>query len=292
MIIVELFGGLGNQMFQYAAGRRLAHFRKTELKLNISEFESYNSRSYSLNIFNLQEEKFATLVEISRLLYGKRSLLKRAISKIQHMRPKLLSTYIKERYFSFDPAILNLPDGIYLDGYWQSEKYFKDIEEIIRREFTIKVPQTGNNKELSKIIQSCESVSIHIRRGDYISDSDVNKKHGECELSYYFNCIQMINGKIKKPTFFVFSDDCKWVHENFRLNYPMVIVDQNDSEHAYEDMRLMSQCKHNIIANSTFSWWAAWLNPNPDKMVFSPRKWFKTEELDDRDLIPETWLKI
>lgn len=292
MVITHLIGGLGNQMFQYAAGRRLAHIHKTELKLDIQEFEKYTLRKYALGVFNIKEN-FATVEEIVRLKVRKKiSLPRRIISKIfkTWYSPRL--TYAKENYFHFEPIILKAPDNVYLKGYWQSEKYFKDIEEIIRKEFTIKIPQAGRNRELSDIINSCESVSVHIRRGDYVSNPSVNKKHGACKLDYYQCCLQIISQKVNNPRFFLFSDDPKWVKDNFKMNYPLTIVDHNSADNVHEDLRLMAQCKHNIIANSTLSWWGAWLNPNPNKIVFTPKKWFENNELSIIDLIPRNWLKI
>lgn len=291
VIIVKLFGGLGNQMFQYAAGRRLANLHNTDLKFDFQGLNYKIKRNYALSIFNINE-KFATSREIGNLKFKRRNLLKKIVAKIFNIPPKHSLAHIKEKYFNFDPEILNQPNEVYLSGYWQSEKYFKDIEEIIRNEFTIKYPQTGKNKDFAKQINSCESVSIHIRRGDYISDAEVNQYHGICELDYYYSCIKQMTQKIDKPIFFVFSDEPAWTRENFRIDYPTVIIEHNSPENAYEDLRLMSQCKHNIIANSSFSWWGAWLNSNPYKIIFSPRIWFANTDRCDYDLVPKNWTKV
>jgi hypothetical protein len=292
MIIVKLIGGLGNQMFQYAVGRRLALKLNVELKLDITGFDNYKLRKYSLSNFKIQEN-IATLQEINSLT--KPTISQRLCTKILHMRPKDPKTYVCEKQFHFDPNILNLFGDVYMEGYWQSEKYFVDIAEIIRQEFTLKDPQVGKNSELAEHIASSESVSIHIRRGDYVSDSRTNKLHGCCNIEYYICCLEHLTQIIANPHLYIFSDDPSWVSENLKITYPMTIIDQNRIEKDYEDLRLMSQCRHHIIANSTFSWWGAWLNPRIDKIVIAPKQWFSEEEQSLRivnDLIPSSWVVL
>ena len=168
-----------------------------------------------------------------------------------------------------------------------------DIAEIIRREFTVKVPQTRKNKKLEKEIISCESISLHIRRGDYVSDAHINKLHGCCSIDYYLRCVKLMNTKVKNAHFFIFSDEPEWVSDNLKLPSPMTVIDRNGADKDYEDLHLMSQCRHHIIANSSFSWWGAWLNPRRDKMVFAPKQWFGQEKQATRsmeDLTPATWI--
>lgn len=289
MIITRLLGGLGNQMFQYAAGRRLAHVLGVDLKLDISGFENYNLRRYSLGNFNVQEN-FASAEEIAASRIFKRGIVERVLAKVLCRQP----TYITERHSHFDPDILNLPDDVYLKGYWQSEKYFADIAEIIRREFTVKFPQTGKNKELAEMIASRESVSLHVRRGDYVSNPKINREYGACEPDYYLRCVEQLTQTVKNPHFFVFSDDSEWSRDNLKQTCPATFVDHNKADKNYEDLRLMSQCKHHIIANSSFSWWGAWLNPKKDKIVFAPKQWFNKEQFAFRridDLLPATWIR-
>lgn len=291
MVITRLIGGLGNQMFQYAAGRRLAHVLGTELKLDITEFDNYKFRTfrtYSLGNFNIRE-KFASLEEVAALT--RPTILERIRAKVLRKPPRPPQTYIREKHFHFDPEIMRLPDGVYLDGYWQSEKYFADIAEINRREFTVKVPQAGKNKELGEQINSRESVSLHVRRGDYASDPQTNKMHGCCGKDYYLCCVEHVTQLVKNPHFFIFSDDPEWTRDNLKLPYPMTLVEHNVGNKDYEDLRLMSQCKHHIIANSSFSWWGAWLNPRKDKMVLAPKQWFAKRKASTQDLIPAQWLR-
>lgn len=292
MIITKLIGGLGNQMFQYAAGRRLAHALGVELKLDISWFAAQDLRTYSLGAFNIQEN-LAILEEITALTVPKRGIIERALNRILHRPPKPAPTYIREKKkFHFDPDILNLPDGVYLHGSWQNEKYFADISGIIRREFIVKIPQAGKDKELAELMASCESVSLHIRRGDYVSNAHTNQIHGICDLDYYLRSVEHLTQILNNPHFFIFSDEPERARENLKLPYPITLVDHNDADKNYEDLRLMSQCKHNIIANSTFSWWGAWLNHNSEKTVLAPKGWLKGDDYNPRDLIPDKWIKI
>jgi len=290
MIIIYLKGGLGNQMFQYAAGRHLCEIHKTELKMDISAYDYDGPLEYFLGPFNIQEN-FASPDEIKELTEIKRTKFQLQLHNLFHKHPKRPRTFIRGNYSYFNPDILKLPDNIYLEGYWCSEKYFAGIADIIRREFTIKTPQTGKDKKLSEMLTTSESVSIHIRRGDYVSDKVANQTHGTCGLDYYYCCIEHLVDLVKTPRFFVFSDNIEWCRNNLQLSYPVVFVDHNGLETAYEDLRLMSQCKHNIIANSTFSWWAAWLNPNDDKLVFASKKWFANEDKDSSDIIPAKWIR-
>lgn len=291
MIITKLIGGLGNQMFQYAAGRRAAYVNNTALKLDISGYENQvgiTPREYMLHIFNIKED-FATEKEINKL--KKRiNFIQKKLNKIHPVFAN--QTYIKDKGYNFDSDILNISDNSYLEGYWGSEKYFKDSEEIIRKDFTFKNKPDVVNKKMITRIKNCESVSIHIRRGDYVRDKKTHDFHGVCGLDYYRRALEYMTRKVKKPYFFVFSDDIKWAKQNLILKYSCVYVDHNIGKKDYEDMRLMSMCEHNIIANSSFSWWGAWLNNNPNKIVIAPKKWFANRAINTKDLIPNTWIQI
>jgi hypothetical protein len=293
MVIVKLVGGLGNQLFQYAAARRLSVLHQTTLKLDITPFESYKLHRYSLNPFRIQEV-FATSEEIAQVKgISKKRLARIALRLIRRLKP-----YYRRPVFSetplrpFDPNILKTPKDVYLDGYWQSEKYFVDIQDIVRREFTIKYEQDRQSHEIAEEIVNTQSVSIHMRRGDYVSNPETRRVHGVCNLDYYKQCVSLIAEKITNPHFFVFSDDPGWATENLRLDYPITFVTHNDATRNYEDLRLMSQCKHHIAANSSFSWWGAWLCTCPGKIVIAPKRWFKEPGLDTRDLLPEGWIKV
>lgn len=290
MIIIKIIGGLGNQMFQYAAGRRLAIKHDTTLKLDISGYsvgEGITPRDYELKVFNIQEN-FATAPEIQRFRKFDKSILKRISPALSEaLRSK---RYIKEKHYHFDPKILDLPDDVYMDGYWQSEKYFKNVENKIREEFSFKVKPQAQNQKLLKQIEKSSSVSLHIRRGDYVKNPAVKKILENLGLDYYQETVSMIAKKIANPHFFVFSDDIGWVKKHLNLKYPTVFIGHNKGPKSFEDLRLMSQCKHNIMANSSFSWWGAWLNEYPKKIVIAPKRWF-ADKRNTSDLIPDNWIK-
>jgi len=290
MIIVTLKGGLGNQLFQYAVGRHLAELHKSVLKLDISMFESYDLHTYSIWPFNIREV-IASPGEVLALTNRRIGIVERTAARLFRRSPALAKTHIQEKYFHFDPEILNSPDGIYLDGYWQSEKYFIDIADILRQEFTVKTLPSGKNKEMIEQIDSCESICLHIRRGSYLMPAH-NPVHGICSLDYYFKGIESIAKVVKNPHYFVFSDEPQWARDNLKIPYPTTYVDHNEADKDYEELRLLSQCKHNIIANSTFSWWGAWLNQNSNKIVIAPKKWFKTNVYNTKDIIPEGWWQV
>jgi hypothetical protein len=297
MVFVRLIGGLGNQFFQYALGRHIAEIHRTELKIDISGFETYKLHKYSLWPFNIREN-FAVPEEVKELTECKQGAFERLIGRKFGRSLSPAARHIREKFYHFNPEILSLPDGVYLDGYWQSEKYFVDIEAIIRKEFTVKTPQGGKDKELAELIASCESVSLHIRRLDFVSDPRTSQFHGTCDLDYYYRGVEKLAQTVTAPHLFVFGDDPEWVSNNLRLPYPTTLVDHNGADKNYEDLRLMSQCKHNIIANSTFSWWGAWLNQNPNKIVIAPAKWINKPDNPEKyinfvdDLLPPSWLRI
>lgn len=291
MIIVRIIGGLGNQMFQYAAGRRLAAVHNTVLKLDTSDFADYNLHSYGLSVFNINE-LFATQEEIQLLKKPESGSLRKMFEKLLRRPSKPEKKHIREKQYCFDPQILSLPESIYLDGYWQSEKYFADIADVIKKEFTVTLPQTDTNLELAQHISSCDSVSLHVRRGDYVTDAKTNTVHGTCDLEYYARCIAHLTQKIQHPCFFIFSDEPEWAEKNIKIDYPVTFIDHNGPEKNYEDLRLMSQCRHHIIANSSFSWWGAWLGQHQGTISYAPARWFSSPAFNTKDLLPEAWTRI
>lgn len=292
MIIVRLIGGLGNQMFQYAAARHLAQIHKTVLKMDISDLKTSKKRNYSLWAFNIQEN-FASPEEIAALKGPAQSIAERLIQRVLRRPAKSKPTLIREKKaLHFDPDILKLPDGVYLHGSWQNEKYFTDIAEILHREFTVKNPLEGKNRELAEQIDSCQSVSLSIRRGDYVSSRHTSRIHGTCSPDYYRRCVQQLTQSVKNPHFFIFGDDPQWARDNLRLTYPATFVDHNAEDKNFEDLRLLSRCKHNIAANSSFSWWGAWLNQNPGKIVLAPKRWVRRFDCNPEYFIPDKWIKL
>lgn len=284
-------------MFQYALGRQLAETNKTLLKLDLSSFES-DHRKYDLHCFHIQAYP-ATSDEIADV-QGKYGAIEEVTLKITRklgfrgsaLRLARKGAVVQEKQFHFDPHVLSVSKYSYLDGYWQTEQYFPDVREILRQEFQVKYLQDSKSGSLSDLISRTNSVAIHIRRGDYATNSAYHHVHGLCSLDYYHRSTQWMIDKISNPRFFVFSDEPQWAKENLKLGFPVTIVDHNGGDRSYEDLRLMSQCKHQIIANSSFSWWAAWLNNHPQKSVIAPLKWFNNASFNASDLIPTSWLRL
>jgi hypothetical protein len=297
MIIVKLMGGLGNQMFQYAAARRLADHHNTELKLDLSFLESRQSpctpRSYELFHFNIKAA-IATSREVAEITGRGKNQLESTLVRLRQAAGFALlhRNVFSERHFHFDPAVLDLSDNIYLEGYWQSERYFEDIENTIRKEFTVRCSLSGKNRELADKIQSTNSVSLHVRRGDFVGNPLTMETHGFCEPQYYKRCVVEIAERVVNPHFFLFSDEPAWARNNFRISFPVTIIDHNPPDKGFEDLRLMSLCKHNITANSTFSWWGAWLNADTRKIILAPAEWLKDKRHDTSDILPDGWLEI
>lgn len=290
MVITKLIGGLGNQMFQYAVARRIACYAGVPVKLDLSGFQNYPLRSYALDCFNVKAE-LASEAEVARFV-ERPGRWKRMATRILGTKGDLPPGMIKERSFRFDPELLSLEGDIYLDGYWQSEKYFREIEGCIRDEFTVKSDPEGLNRELAEMIKEVDAVSVHVRRGDYVSDPVTSAWHGTCSPRYYEQAAALIARTVRNPHFFVFSDDPAWAEQNIHLGYSSVHVKHNGPDRHFEDLRLMSSCRHHVIANSSFSWWGAWLGRSPGKIVIAPSRWFNTEEMDTSDLIPDTWIKL
>ena len=285
MIISQIIGGLGNQMFQYAAGKTLAHLNNTILKLDVSAFEEYKLRYFGLANFHANVE-FATKQEISDLLPAHN--FEKAF---QYLSPLKKRSYFREKEFHFDEKVLRLGQNVYLKGYFQSEKYFLPAKEIIRKDFTFKKDVFKKIEEFSSTLKASNAVSIHIRRGDLSNDSMTAGYHGLLGTEYYNIAIDLLKSKVPDPTFYFFSDDINWVKENLQI--PNAIYVSNNLTNApVEDLYLMSQCKHNIIANSSFSWWGAWLNNNQAKIVTAPKHWFNKGPKDTYDLYPDDWTII
>lgn len=292
MIIVKLIGGLGNQLFQYATGRHLAIKNKTTLKLDLSEFETYKLHAYSLAPFAID----ATVASKEEVAHFKR--YQRKPGRKWFLYNRLIADqkkYFQERQFHFDPEVLELKDPVYLDGFWQTEKYFKDIEETLRKEITLKVPLAPLSMDMAhRIAAEGNPVSMHIRRADYVKNPETMKFHGTCSIEYYLRAADIISKKVHTPHFFIFSDDPQWVKENIKLNHPTTYVDHNKADKNYEDLHLMSLCKHHVLANSSFSWWGAWLDRNPNKVVIAPAKWFAQTKasVKTHDLTPDNWIRL
>ena len=290
MVISELAGGLGNQMFQYAAGRALSARLNTTLLLDISGYAGYQLHNgFELNrIFNI-DAKIVGDEDLSQVL-GIYSRWRRFLKK-PYLSLIRIKQFICEPHFHYWSEVNHLSGNCYLAGYWQSEKYFLGAVDQIKKEFTFKEPLDCKNEEVATKISQENSISLHVRRGDYVSSSLNLSIYESCSLDYYARSIDYIVKRVPTPTFYIFSDDTSWATENLKINFPHVYVDINRGKDSFKDMRLMSLCRHHIIANSSFSWWGAWLNSRVDKIVIAPKRWFKSS-LDTRDLLPENWIKL
>ena len=284
VIIVELKGGLGNQLFQYAAGRRLSLTLGVPLKLDISRYKRHGQRTYELDQFCI-EAGIAKTWEV--LLWRVPDFLTR-ITRPLGLLPRLMM----EKSFDFDPAILHLGDGKYLDGYWQSYRYFTDVAPEIRRELAVRAPPSDADQKLLDRMAMCDSVCLHVRRGDYASNPITQQFHGLCTSEYYRTAVEAIAAQLPAPELFVFSDDMPWVKHHLRFELPTTHVEHHGVDSAPLELRLMAGCRHFVIANSSLSWWAAWLSANEKPIVYAPRRWFADPAIDTSELTPPAWQRI
>lgn len=299
MVTVFLRGGLGNQMFQYAAGLSVAKRSGSKLTVDTTYLNDrfprreFAYRTYDLGVFELPQN-FTNLSKISSALPVPGMWLGIDLVLMQVKHALHVQTIIKEKEArGFDPGVLKAKGNVLLWGRWQTEKYFSDAVDEVRRAFTFKNGLTGEAARLAEEIRATNSVSLHVRRGDYAAFKSVEELHGKTDLSYYTRAAAHTASRVKNPRFFVFSDDVAWCRANLSLDFPMTFVDQDVAgPHDSFHLELMSLCKHNIITNSTFSWWGAWLNKNPQKIVIAPARWYADAAHLDDDIIPRGWVKM
>ena len=272
-------------MFQYAAGRALSLASGQPLKLDTTAFQSYRTHRYLLDNLSIQCEQ-ATLGEIPKKPKAKRKF------NLPFRMPRKLD-WVEETSLAYDPDFLSIRRPSYISGYWQSEKYFKDIRHTICSDFSLKCEVSQSRKKVLEQIRSSKNpVSVHIRRGDYVTNPSANATHGTCEPDWYRKAVQEITDDLEDTRLFVFSDDPDWVRQNLDFSRPVVFVEPGDDGRHHEDMHLMASCKAHIIANSTFSWWGAWLNTHEDKLVVAPKKWFRSKTHSSVDILPDEWSKL
>ena len=295
MIAIKLQGGLGNQMFQYAAAKALSVKAGCVLLMDLSflqqtaeqSIEGFTSRHYELGIFKNIAQQFIS--HDQRKKFTKTSLKQQGLKQLGLPYYKIYN----EPSFEFNDALFLQKPPVLLDGYWQSEKYFLAEAAEIKKAFTFPA-LTGadeNNKLLADIVNS-NAVSVHIRRGDYLHPA-IAAQHGVCSVAFYKSAIEYVQSISPGSVFYFFTDDAAWVQENFTGHLPgSVLVKNNTGAVSWKDMYLMSCCRHNIIANSSFSWWGAWLNGNRSKIVVAPAKWFNNANRNDKDVIPAAWIQL
>lgn len=288
-VYIKLSGGLGNQLFQYATGKYLSLKNSCDLIIDTNWYQSIPAGSTPRSILINQLNINAQYVDSN----GKPELL------INPPSNNLLKIFFKKKVtkeksnLTYDPSLLNLNTPIYLDGYWQSYKYFEEIRHILIKEVTPVKICAQYEKFIDTLNDTHNSVMLHIRRGDYVSSPSASMIHGTLKMSYYECAIHNIEKNIKNPIFFVFSDDIDWCRKNLPRNIDVIFIETHqDPASPVDELYLMKMCQHHIIANSSFSWWGAWLCQNQEKIVYAPKTWFANQEHSLEDLIPKNWQLI
>jgi len=287
MILTTLIGGLGNQMFQYAAGRSLALATGQELVLDRRHYRRAREHGYGLDVFKLADHP---VPDKDLPPFRAQQPLAHFFWKLSGRGPRQL----REAGPGYDPRVAQVTGPIWLEGYFQSERYFAQHEAQIRDELAFKMPPDPENADwLSQIQDEPRAVSLHVRRGDYVQNAKFAARHGTCTPDYYASALEEVAARMgEDPVVFAFSDDPTWVRENLVLPAEIRVVGHNGPDRNFEDLRLMSSCRHHIIANSSFSWWGAWLNPSPTKIVAAPARWYADPEFQNPDIWPANWTKL
>jgi hypothetical protein len=297
MLIVNLLGGLGNQMFQYAFGQALSARLQKPVKYSVHQLldrpadASHTFRNYELDIFNASIN-IATNSELQ--LFGLMPATKvSALGYKVYRRIVKVRRFVEKNDFGYDESVFQQAGYVYYDGYWQNENYFKPYQELLRAQLQLRNPLSGDNLAIANHIKTAPvPVSLHVRRGDYISNANANRAHGICSPEYYEKAVELLQARLGAIQLFIFSDEPDWVQDNMNFEGPATYVSHNTGKASAEDMRLMSLCQHNIIANSSFSWWGAWLNQNPNKLVIAPKQWMQLTQGNHTSPVPATWLSL
>lgn len=294
MVIVELTGGLGNQLFQYASAKRLALRHNVELKIS-PNFKNDIARQYKLKYFDISE-RIATENEIHKLtLYFKsyNQLKNKIYRKLQLLKPHYKRRVYTEKLFENDLGLLKASQNVYLIGNWANGLFFREIKGELLEILKLKPKfQTQAFLNYKLEIENSNSISVHIRRGDYVTSEAANNLLGVLSHDYYNRAITLLEERLSNFTLYIFSDDIEYVKRNFNFNAECVFIKHNDIQD-YHELILMSYCKHNVIANSTFSWWGAWLNKNEKKLIIAPQKWYNDQTVqeyhEEHSFIPNSW---
>ncbi|QQR86122.1 MAG: alpha-1,2-fucosyltransferase [Flavobacteriales bacterium] len=288
-IIVKLMGGLGNQLFQYALGRRIELERGVDVAFDLDHYDRTTGpatyRAPGLDAFNVTM-RTADAASVQRARFG--GPLR---SGLHRLHPRLApERTVREASMRFDASVLQAVDGSYLEGYWQSERYFDPVAPALRQEIVLRTPLQGSAAEAAQRIRSVPAISVHVRRGDYVNQAAASAHFHTCTPSYYQQAMERMLVSSPDARYFVFSDDMAWSRAHIRSDRQVHFVELGAPPHI--DMYLMSLCDHHVMANSSFSWWGAWLNPSPDKRVIAPLRWFKDPAIDTADLLPVGWERL
>lgn len=291
MISVRLKGGMGNQMFQYAFGLNLAQKLNTDLKLDLSALLDRSKgdfvyREYDLPIFQVESDFLISPTFLKAFYKIKSSRL----SKILKNQIQKNKNYIRESHFHFQSELLAQPtDETLYEGWFQSAKYFQGIEHKLRQHFTFKNKVLPESQNLLQKIQDSNSICLNVRRTDFLKVNNLNTTSKD----YFLTSAKEMAARVENPHFFIFSDDIDWCKQNLNLSFPTQVIDHGHKGFKFSNyMQLMSECKHFIIPNSSFAWWAVWLNSNTDKIVIAPKNWFNDPEINTTDLVPAHWLRF
>lgn len=281
-VILKLDGRMANQMFEWAFARAF------EAKNGILPLIDNSKETLKLNHFAM----FKELKTIKQPFWNK---FLRKVIIFRNLRNRITELKFDIPTYSepddFDENMFNIKAPAYIKGYFQNEKYFNDVRELLIKDFKLTAKLNQANKKMLEMIKNTESVAVHFRRGDY-TKKRVADYFGVCSVEYYQKAVKTVADKLdKKPTLFIFSDDINWVRQNVNFDYETVYVDINSGKKGFFDMELMKNCRHNIIANSSFSWMSAWLNENPDKIIVAPTPW-TNDETKNREIVPENWIKL
>jgi hypothetical protein len=303
MIIVKLKGGLGNQLFQYAFGRALAARTGAPLRFDLryyfdgppAPFLTYGLGNFDCRVEIATESDLRECVPFGvrgrRLAetYGTSAPPLSARLLNYHWELQWPSTWARfdvPRRWRFDPGVFDVDPPAFFNGYWQTERYFADVSDALRREITVDHELAGENRRLAAEIDDSTAVAMHVRRGDYVDRGDA------LPATYFERALSTIGDQVPEPHVYVFSDDIEWTRRNVSIPYPTTFVTHNDSETDYEDLRLMRLCDHAVISNSTFSWWGAWLNDTGDKRVVAPGYWYDGNRTAELDVVPDRWTVV
>jgi hypothetical protein len=292
IVIVRLNGGLGNQMFQYVAGKYVAKKGGSIIKVDLTHLKNINAkkfafRKYALDIFEVPI-LFATYKEILKFT-------------IPRFKPRYLYFGLKHLYkdrvieqkdIRYSNILDKVSSDCYLVGSFQSEKFFRPIAHEVKEDFQIKKEILNQYSQIISEVSSVESVAVHIRRGDYVNNPKTREVHGSMPISYYIEAAKLIGTRVRNPHFYIFSDEPEWLSNNLDLKADFSTIPSRLDDHPNRDFVLMMHCKHHIITNSSYSWWAAWLGENFDKIVIAPKKWFAVSACDSSDIVPESWIRL
>ncbi|MCB0764671.1 MAG: alpha-1,2-fucosyltransferase [Flavobacteriales bacterium] len=292
LVITRLMGGLGNQMFQYAAGYALSRRWNVPLFVDPGFLDArppgmnWTPRELELDVLKAPLS-FPTDQQVRSY---RRELDVRAVRVAHRYFPRVFrSRCFVERGPGFDPAFLRIKPPIYLEGFWQNEAYFRGVANELRACFEPKGSPTASVRRTLEDIRTLRSASVHVRRGDYVLNAEASAFHGTCSPAYYQDASRWLVREHGVEHFHVFSDDPDWARKNLSLGRPTTFVDPGIGKDAHWDMYLMAHCTHHIIANSSFSWWGAWLDPHPDKVVVAPNIWYQGNATPSSHFIPSSW---